>query len=141
MAWTEDERWRIFQKTDGRCHICRKRLCFNNRRVGERGAWQVDHSRARANGGGDHANNLLPACCDCNNEKSTGSTRAARARAGHGRTRAPMSKAKKTAAKQRNAVVGGLGLGALGALFGGPAGAVIGGIAGAALGGSADPEK
>ncbi len=142
MAY-DDERLRaIFEKTDGRCHLCWRKLAFKNYGCdGSRGAWQVDHGNPRAKGGGNGLNNLQPACCDCNREKSCGSTRWARRRVGHGKTCAPMSKVKRAEARVGNAVVGG-GVGALiGALVAGPAGARLAGAAGAALGALLDPEQ
>jgi 5-methylcytosine-specific restriction endonuclease McrA len=60
----------VFEKTDGACRYCDKQIVFNNYGVyGRRGAWQVDHSVSKANGGTDHLNNLFPACIDCNQEK------------------------------------------------------------------------
>lgn len=141
MKWTDEQKRAVFAKTDGRCHICREKLSFKNHgRDGARGAWHVDHSNAQANGGGHGLNNLLPACCDCNLDKSAGSTRAARKRAGHGSTRAPLSKAKKAAARTENTVLCGLGGLIVGGLTGGPVGAVIGTLGGAVLGDSIDPE-
>lgn len=142
MKWMEEQKRAVFDKTDGRCHICRKNLSFKNHGCdGKRGAWHIDHSNAQANGGGHGLNNLLPACCGCNIEKSAGSTRAARKRSGHGKTRAPMSKVKKHAARTENTVLGGLGGLIVGGLAGGPLGAVLGTIGGAVLGSSADPEE
>jgi hypothetical protein len=37
--------------------------------VGAEGAWEVDHSKARANSGIDHKNNLYPVCIGCNRRK------------------------------------------------------------------------
>ena len=60
----------IFRKTDGRCRYCGKQLAFPNYgRVGRRGAWAVDHSVSKANGGSDHGNNLYASCVDCNQDK------------------------------------------------------------------------
>jgi len=36
---------RIFARTEGKCHICRKRLCFGNYGARDRkGAWEIEHS-------------------------------------------------------------------------------------------------
>lgn len=134
-----DERLkRIFAKTDGRCHICGKRLCINNHgKNGRRGAWHIEHSRPRSKGGSDHLNNLLPACIDCNLSKSNSSTRTARRAVG--RSRAPLSRAKQNEAREGQAIVGGaLGL-AAGALLG-PVGAIIGAAAGGLVGHGLDLE-
>ena len=67
--YNPDRLERIYRRTDGRCHICRKKLSLvNYGRAGERGAWQIDHSRARVKGGSDHLNNLFPACIPSNLE-------------------------------------------------------------------------
>lgn len=63
---------RIYDKTGGYCHICKKKLSRTNYGVYDaKGAWQVDHSKAKANGGTHHMNNLYPACIPCNQEKGT----------------------------------------------------------------------
>ena len=130
----------IFDRTRGKCHICHGRLAFRNYgQRGTRGAWHVDHSVPLARGGTDHRNNLYAACIACNEDKSTATSRTARAR--NSRTRAPMSSARYAAA-QVNSVVCGSAMGAgLGALIGGPAGAVWGGLIGAALGSDEDPDQ
>ena len=84
----------IFERTDGRCHICHKTLYFNNYgKKGSRGAWEIEHSNPRANGGTDRLNNLYAACIGCNRSKGTKSTQSARAK--NGKTRAPRSRHKK----------------------------------------------
>jgi 5-methylcytosine-specific restriction endonuclease McrA len=132
MPWTKPELRLIYDRTRGYCHLCHCKMSFTNYgRFGERGAWEVEHSNARANGGTDHGNNLKGACISCNREKRDGSTRAARAR--NGVTRAPLSREAREEAQTENAVIGS-GLGALaGAIFGLPGaivGAIVGGIAG-----------
>jgi 5-methylcytosine-specific restriction endonuclease McrA len=72
MGYTDDELNSIYDKTDGYCHLCGKKLSWTN--YGQRGtkaAWHVDHSIALANGGTHHMNNLYPACISCNEEKGT----------------------------------------------------------------------
>jgi 5-methylcytosine-specific restriction endonuclease McrA len=60
----------VFNKFKGKCRYCEKQLSFNNYGLNNhRGAWQVDHSRSKANGGTDHMNNLFAACVDCNQDK------------------------------------------------------------------------
>jgi|SRR5437773_904984 len=62
----------IFEKTDGYCRYCNKQLAWSNYgRVGERGAWEVDHSVPRSRRGTDYYRNLWPACVSCNTEKGT----------------------------------------------------------------------
>lgn len=63
---------KIYDKTGGYCHLCNKKLSRTNYGVhGAKGAWHVDHSKAKANGGTHHMNNLFPACISCNIEKGT----------------------------------------------------------------------
>lgn len=62
----------IFDKTDGHCRYCDKQLAWSNYgRVGERGAWEVDHSVPISRGGTGYYRNLWPACVSCNTEKGT----------------------------------------------------------------------
>jgi 5-methylcytosine-specific restriction endonuclease McrA len=138
MSFTEEKIDRIYQKTEGRCHICRKQLCFSNYgATGKRGAWEVEHSKPKSKGGSDHLNNLYAACISCNRKKGNSST--ATARAANGYRRAPLSEAK----RGKNAVAGGA-IGALSFLLVPPhlrlAAAVVGGIVGAAVGNSYEPE-
>lgn len=139
MAYTDEMLSAIYDPTSGYCHICGKKLAFTNyARPGGRGTWEVEHSVARANGGTGRLNNLYAACIPCNREKRDGSTRAARAR--NGRTRAPLERERRAAARTRNAVAGGAAGAAIGARLFGPAGALIGGVIGAAIGKSSKVE-
>lgn len=139
MAYSTDELEVIYDRTSGYCHLCRKKLAFTNYGVlGARGAWEVEHSVARANGGTDRLNNLYAACIPCNREKRDGSTRAARARNGH--TRAPLSREKRAQVRTRNTVAGGAAGAAVGGMLFGPVGALIGGGIGATIGNKTRPE-
>ena len=61
----------IFDKTDGMCRFCNRRLAWKNYgRPGKRGAWEVDHSQPQSRGGTHHLNNLFAVCISCNREKS-----------------------------------------------------------------------
>ena len=136
MAYSDERLNDIFDKTDGHCHICHEKLSFGSYgNVAARRGWEVEHSVPRANGGTDHLNNLFPAHVSCNRRKRHGSTRSARAL--HGFTRAPYSKAKKDIIQDKN-TLGGCTLGGfVGGAVGGPIGFVIGttigGIAGRSL--------
>jgi len=55
----------VFDKTDGRCHVCGKTLFFNAK-AGSRERWRVDHILQKSRGGEDLINNYLPICRDCN---------------------------------------------------------------------------
>ena len=79
MKFDKNQRRVIYEKTDGHCHICHIKLSFvNYAREGERGAWEVEHSRPQAKGGTHHGNNLFPACIICNRNKSDYTTHTAR---------------------------------------------------------------
>lgn len=111
MKFSDEQLEAIFDKTDGDCHICRKRLAFSNYgQFGRRGAWEVEHSNARANGGTHSLNNLYAAHIRCNRSKGKCSTRSARAR--HGYRCAPLSQKR----KEQNAWTG-AGMAALCAVF------------------------
>ena len=128
MSFNQKQLAAIFEKTDGRCHICRKKLARKNYGVvGARGAWEVDHSVPQVAGGSHRMNNLRAACISCNRSKGASSTRTARGK--HGYRSAPLSKAN----KDENALLGGIAGGMLLARFGLP-GIVIGALAGVFIG-------
>lgn len=130
----------IYDRTSGYCHLCHKKLAFKNyASYDQRGAWEVEHSRAKANGGSDRSTNLYAACISCNRAKSTSTTRLARAKSG--KKYAPLSKAKRQQAKMELAVSGSALGAAIGGIFFGPGGALIGSIAGAAQGHKINPDK
>lgn len=130
---------KVYSKTDGYCHICHKKLSFANYgKYGAKGAWHIEHSIAKANGGTDHLNNLYPACISCNLAKGVLDTKVARNY--YGQTRAPYSKEKKQKIKTQNTVNGAIGGAIVGSVFG-PVGILIGTIAGAAIGENNSPKK
>lgn len=145
MPFTDDVLSRIYDRTRGRCHICGKKLSFvNYASPGARASWEVEHSNPRARGGTNYLSNLYPACIDCNRSKGTVSSRTARG--WHGRLRAPLSLEKRQRLRVRNALLGGLMLGAIGALTASRSGAARGGALlgaalGAGLGSVVDPER
>jgi len=138
MAFDNKRLGEIFKKTDGLCHICRKKLARKNYGVqGSRGAWEVEHSNPRAKGGSDHLNNLYPACISCNRSKGASTTKIARNK--NGFKAAPLSREKKT----RYTVLGVIG----GAVAGrillapfGPLGIIAGVAIGTLVGSSHEPE-
>ncbi len=130
---------KIFRKTDGNCHICHKGLNFLNYGVlGASSGWEVEHSKAKSNGGSDRLHNLFPAHITCNREKGTLHTRTARSK--HGHTRAPYSKSKKQRIRNNNTAAGTVIGGLVGSLLG-PVGAFVGAGIGAAIGNSSSPKK
>jgi len=133
--FTQEEKRKIFESTDGRCHLCWQPLRFE--RYGQE--WEIDHSRAVARGGSDYVRNLKPAHISCNRSKQDRDSRSVR-RAKGAPTRAPLSKAKKARIRKRRALGRGLGGGFLGWLLGGPSGAAIGVLLGTTLG-LGDPDE
>ncbi len=137
MKREEAELRAIYDRTEGQCHICRKRLSFHNYGLfGKRGAWEIEHSVAQARGGTDHGNNLFTACISCNRSKGDCSSRTARRQ--HGYQCAPYSARK----RKRNAAIG-AGLGSLAMFLVSPqfriAAAVVGALTGAIAGYSKKP--
>jgi len=69
-TWDDDTVNEVYDKNDGYCWHCGKKLSFQNYgKSGERGAWEIDHSIPLAQGGTDHLNNLVPSCIACNRSK------------------------------------------------------------------------
>lgn len=133
MGFSNDDLNDYYDKTDGRCRVCRKRLAFTNHGVvGARGAWEVDHSRARARGGTDHFHNLLPACIPCNRSKGARTSRSARAF--HGYRKVPLSRQARRDARSRNTLLWGCAGAIIGRAGWGSTGAALGLVAGAMLG-------
>jgi hypothetical protein len=135
MAYSEESLNHIYDRTNGFCHICNKKLSFvNYGKPGRKGAWEVEHSRCKAKGGTNRLCNLFPACIACNRRKGTYTTKTARA--WHGRTRAPLSKEARRKAQKSNtlagAIIGGI-LSAIAGPGGAAAGAAIGGLVGSSF--------
>ena len=140
MRYDEEKKKLIFQKTDGKCHICHKKLAYKNYGIRyTKGCWEVEHSIPKAKNGTDHLNNLYPACIECNRDKKTNSTRSARNK--NGKTKAPYSREKKESIQSKNRTVKGLVGTGIGLMIGGPIGGVIGAGLGYLIGDNEDPEK
>jgi len=138
MAFSDEELGRIYERTAGRCHVCRKKLAWKSYGLPRaRGAWEVDHSKARARGGTNRLNNLYAACVGCNRRKGSGMARAARAQ--HGYRSAPLSREGQGRRRRKNMIGGALAGAGLGSLAG-PGGAAVGALLGAVIGGEVDPE-
>jgi hypothetical protein len=129
----------IYDRTSGYCHVCGKKVYFTNYgRFGRRGAWEIEHSVARVNGGTDRLCNLYAACISCNRKKQHFTTRTARR--WHGRTLAPLSITRRRQARLDNALTG-AGLGLLCGLPFGGMGAIAGPIIGALFGNRQNPDR
>ena len=57
---------RIWEKTDGHCHLCSEQLYTDE--------WRIDHLLPRAQGGSDEEWNLLSCCVFCNGMKKAAET-------------------------------------------------------------------
>ena len=139
MAFSKVEKRKIYDRTYGKCHICGKKLSFENYGFqGLKGAWEVDHSSPKSKGRTNRLNNLYAACITCNRSKNNKSTKSARAK--YGKTKAPLSKEKRKDAKHDNAI-GGAILGGIAGSILGPLGTAAGATIGAKLGFDKDPDK
>ncbi len=56
---TKSERRLIFEKTDGKCHICGQILAQNK--------FEADHVKSHSQDGSNKIDNFLPSCKTCNN--------------------------------------------------------------------------
>lgn len=138
--FSDEELNRIYDRTNGKCHLCHRRLAFRNYGACSKlGAWHVEHSRPLARGGTNQWHNLYCACVACNLQKGTLSTRTARAWAGT--SRAPLSRQQHARAKEKAALVGGVLGAGVGAALGGRHGAFFGAVLGALIGHSKDPDR
>jgi len=132
MALNNELLNRIYDKTDGCCHLCHRKLSFvNYGKKTQKGAWQIEHSIPKAKGGSNHLNNLFPACIRCNIEKGVRHTNVIRRR--NNISRAPYSKKKKELLRDENVMLGMLSGGIVGTRFG-PAGVLLCSLLGGALG-------
>lgn len=134
--YSESDLDRIYERTDGRCHLCYAPL--DRGKYGSE--WEIDHSKARASGGSDHINNLFPACRSCNRSKKAQSSRSARNK--RNLTRPPLSKPQKAGIKKGKAIAGGiLGMVAAAGFGTGFVGALLLGGIGAGIGWGSDPDE
>src|SRR5215213_669055 len=139
MGYSNERLERAFDRTSGHCHICGGRLSFCNYGVfGARGAWEVEHSIPKCEGGTDHLNNLYAAHISCNRGKQVTCTRKARAQ--YGRKKAPLSVRKRREAKVRNATAGAFLGGIVGTAIAGPWGLLAGALIGAQKGHGRNPD-
>lgn len=133
-GYTNEELNSIYDKTDGYCHICHRKLAFcNYGAFGEKGAWEVDHSQSLKRNGSSTFQNLFPAHITCNRSKQASSSKTARAKAGYGRS--PYSLREKAQKKNEAGGIGALTAGAAAALVGlSPMGILLSAATGALCG-------
>jgi 5-methylcytosine-specific restriction endonuclease McrA len=140
MAYDENALRKIYNRTSGYCHICKKKLSFKNYgKIDKKSPWEVEHSRPRSRGGSDHLNNLYASCISCNKKKGTFTSRTARS--WNNRRDAPLSKVKRKEAKCSNAIVGGVAGSIIIGIAGGPVGAFVGAALGGKIGYDVDPDR
>lgn len=130
-TFNEDTKIKVFDKTDGHCHLCEKKLARRNYgNIGARGAWEIDHSVPISKGGKNHLNNYLAACISCNRSKGNSPTQQVRKH--NGLNKKPLTKQQKQAKARNKALVGATSGALLGSRFG-PAGVLVGGALGALI--------
>ncbi len=66
MAFTEDVVRNAFEKVNGYCQICGKKLIYANRgNALGRGGWDAKHIKPVSEGGKDEVRNCMILCMDC----------------------------------------------------------------------------
>lgn len=71
MAFSELVIEKAWNRAEGRCEKCNKKLARDNHSEGEWGAWEAHHIKAQKDGGDDSLSNCRILCLDCH--KSTNS--------------------------------------------------------------------
>jgi len=65
-----DRNLRVFEKTRGRCHRCKRKLVFaSHSKFGKRGAWSIELIKRQFSYMGDYFHNLYPACMRCEGQE------------------------------------------------------------------------
>lgn len=140
MDRSEDRLRAIFKRTDGNCHLCGRKLAFcNYGSSGKKGAWEIEHSVPRCQGGSDRRTNLYAAHIDCNRGKGACSTRSVRT--ANGLSSAPLSVLKKNQIRTKNRWLWALAGAGTGAWLFGPAGSLVLGIVGLCVGDNIKPAR
>ena len=68
--FTQEDLNTIYDKTDGHCNLCGKKLSFvNYGKLSGRAPWEVDHGNPVSKGGTNYLRNLNPICPSCNRSK------------------------------------------------------------------------
>lgn len=139
MAYDKITLRKIYDRTTGYCHICKKKLSFKNyKKIDKKSPWEVEHSRPRSKGGSHHLNNLYASCISCNRKKGTFTSRTARS--WNNRRKAPLSKVKRKEAKYTNAMLGGIAGLRIG-LYVNPLVGLVGAAIGGKIGYDVDPDR
>jgi len=70
MSYSDDDINWVYDRSDGTCLYCEKRLSFANYGVvGAHGAWEVDHFIPIRSAGAHQPYNWVAACVECNTLK------------------------------------------------------------------------
>ena len=105
MKMTNELLDKVYAKTDGRCHLCHRRIVRSHHgQTDVLTGWHVDHSKARSVGGTDHLNNLFPACWECNLRKQALPSHIIRRR--NGVSGIPQSRARKEQESDWDSAIG-----------------------------------
>jgi hypothetical protein len=140
MKYSQEKLRHIYMKTDGRCANGWEPLRLEKYgKWGSLGAWEVDHSKARAKDGTDHMNNLNPSCISCNRSKKAQDAKKFRRKMGY--IGPPMSAKMKGEIREENSWTTAVVVGATGLFVGGPVFGFAGAVLGRLLGRFEDPER
>ena len=69
--FSERDREYVYNRDQGTCQRCGKRIIFGNRRRDQVGAWEMGHKRAHTSGGTSHLRNIVALCWKCNLQQGT----------------------------------------------------------------------
>lgn len=76
MGFSEETKRKGFERAEGCCELCGKKLVFNNRgRTGGRGSWEAHHKTPRAQGGADSLRNCMIICYECHQQPQKAASR------------------------------------------------------------------
>ena len=64
-AWSTYEKRAVFNRSGGRCHICKRQHTFD----GYNRYWNMEHLQPKSRGGSNDVRNLAVACISCNSNK------------------------------------------------------------------------
>lgn len=71
MPYSDEDRNWVYDRTNGKCFYCGKQLSrINYGKVGNKGAWEVEHFIPIRSNGAHQPYNWVAACIDCNTRKA-----------------------------------------------------------------------
>lgn len=72
MVFSEEVKTKAFERENGCCQLCGKKLVFKNRgNSGGRGAWEAHHKKPVSEGGSDLLRNCMILCIECHRKPQT----------------------------------------------------------------------